>query len=109
MGRAEEESIDALEDEARRRALDGSDLSLIFLLKHRRPAVYRPPRASAAVLAMSPEDIAAVEQARRMREMSSEEIEAEIAEIERRHALADAARAEVETLPRHRGNSADNH
>lgn len=39
---AAEAGIDLLEDEARRRAMGGSDLLLIFLLRNRRPAVYRP-------------------------------------------------------------------
>jgi hypothetical protein len=38
-----EASIDILEAEARRRAMRSSDLLLIFLLRHRRPAVFRPP------------------------------------------------------------------
>lgn len=37
----EEEATDELEEEAKRRALDGSDTLLIFLLKSRRPNVYR--------------------------------------------------------------------
>jgi hypothetical protein len=40
---ATEESVDALEAEARRRALKQSDLLMIFLLRHRRPDVFRPP------------------------------------------------------------------
>lgn len=38
--RAREEAIDALEGEARRRALAGSDGLLMFLLRAQRPAVY---------------------------------------------------------------------
>jgi hypothetical protein len=38
---AREEAIDALEDAARKRALHGSDLLLIFLLKAHRPGLYR--------------------------------------------------------------------
>ncbi len=38
---AEESSTQALEAEARRRAVSGSDVLMIFLLKARRPAVYR--------------------------------------------------------------------
>jgi hypothetical protein len=38
---ANEASIQLLEDEARRRAMNGSDLLTIFLLKARRPNVYR--------------------------------------------------------------------
>jgi hypothetical protein len=38
---AEEDSTEALEAEARRRAMSVSDTLLIFLLKARRPAVYR--------------------------------------------------------------------
>ncbi len=38
---AEESSTQALEAEARRRALAGSDVLMIFLLKARRPSVYR--------------------------------------------------------------------
>jgi hypothetical protein len=38
---AEEDSIQLLEAEARRRAMSVSDTLLIFLLKSRRPAVYR--------------------------------------------------------------------
>src|SRR4051794_25478936 len=41
---AVEEAIDLLEAEARRRAMKQSDLLLIFLLRHHRPALYRPPR-----------------------------------------------------------------
>ena len=37
----EEDATEALEAEARRRALRSSDVLLIFLLKARRPAVYR--------------------------------------------------------------------
>ena len=35
-----------LEDEAIRRALESSDTMLIFMLKARKPAVYREPRAA---------------------------------------------------------------
>jgi hypothetical protein len=42
---AAEAGIDLLEDEARRRAMGGSDLLLIFLLRNRRPDIYRPPKA----------------------------------------------------------------
>ena len=38
---AEEDATEALEKEARRRALTISDVLLIFLLKARRPAIYR--------------------------------------------------------------------
>ena len=38
---AEEDATEALEAEARRRAMSTSDTLLIFLLKARRPAVYR--------------------------------------------------------------------
>lgn len=41
---AAEQSIDLLEDECRKRAVAGSDLLLIFLLRNRRPHIYRPPR-----------------------------------------------------------------
>src|SRR5689334_16915669 len=41
---AAEAGIDLLEDEARRRAMAGSDLLLIFLLRNRRPDVYRPSK-----------------------------------------------------------------
>jgi transposase-like protein len=96
---AEEESVDLLEDAARARALSpqtpGSTACLLFLMTHRRPSVYRAPRATAAVVPMAPEDLRAIEEARRIREMSAEEIEAEVAEINRRHEIADAARAEV--------------
>jgi transposase-like protein len=40
---ATEESVDALEAQARKRAMKNSDLLLIFLLRHRRPAIFRPP------------------------------------------------------------------
>jgi hypothetical protein len=43
---AAEAGIDLLEDEARRRAMGGSDLLLIFLLRNRRPDVYRPSKTS---------------------------------------------------------------
>lgn len=36
-----EEGTDALEDEARRRAMESSDTLMIFLLKGRRPEVYK--------------------------------------------------------------------
>jgi hypothetical protein len=94
-----ESGTDRLEDEARRRAMQQSDVLLIFLLKARRPAIYREPRASAAVMSMTPEDIRAVEQARRIRDMTQEEIEEEIAGIERRRAIANAARAAAESVP----------
>ena len=38
---AEQAGIDALEEEAHRRAIDGSDTLLIFLLKAARPSKYR--------------------------------------------------------------------
>src|SRR5262249_22159554 len=38
---AQEEAVERLEEEARRRAMAGSDLLLIFLLKALRPEVYR--------------------------------------------------------------------
>jgi len=38
---AENQAVDALEGEARRRALESSDTLLIFLLKSRRPELYR--------------------------------------------------------------------
>lgn len=38
---ADERGIEELESEARKRALDGSDTMLIFLLKAKRPTVYR--------------------------------------------------------------------
>ena len=38
---AEQDATEALEAEARRRAMNSSDVLLIFLLKARRPAVYR--------------------------------------------------------------------
>jgi len=41
MSGAIEEAVDLLEEEARRRALEDSDVLLIFLLKAHRPAVYR--------------------------------------------------------------------
>ena len=40
---AAEAGIDLLEDEARRRAMAGSDLLLIFLLRNRRPDVFEYP------------------------------------------------------------------
>ena len=39
--RAEEDAIQLLEAEARRRAMHASDVLLMFLLKSRRPAIYR--------------------------------------------------------------------
>ena len=42
----------------------------------------RAPRATAAIVTITPEDLRAVEEARRIREMSDDEIEAELAEIE---------------------------
>ncbi len=41
-----EKACDQLEDEARRRAFAGSDVLLMFLLKGRRPQVWRESRAS---------------------------------------------------------------
>ena len=41
MIRLLEDAVDLLEEEARRRALAGSDLLLIFLLKAHRPQMYR--------------------------------------------------------------------
>src|SRR6266545_4876428 len=41
-----EKACDLLEDEARRRAFNGSDVLLMFLLKGRRPQVWRESRAS---------------------------------------------------------------
>lgn len=43
---ATDQGVDLLEDEARRRAMAQSDLLLIFMLRHHRPQVYRPPRAT---------------------------------------------------------------
>jgi hypothetical protein len=43
---AADQGVDLLEDEARRRAMAQSDLLLIFMLKHRRPDVFRPPRST---------------------------------------------------------------
>lgn len=102
---AVEESIDLLEDECRRRAMKQSDLLMIFLLRHRRPSVYRPPpRSAPAMLALSTEDVAALESARRIRSMSDQEIEEECREIERRRHLADEARAMADAVPHHRAN-----
>ena len=83
-----------------------SDLLLIFLLKHRRPERYRPPRATAAVVTTAPEDLRAVEEGRRIAALSHEEIETELREIERRHEIADAAPAEVFPAS-NRGNGAN--
>jgi len=41
-----EKACDLLEDEARRRAFNGSDVLLMFLLKGRRPQVWRESRAT---------------------------------------------------------------
>ena len=105
---AEEQSVDLLEDEARRRALTpclpGSAPLLMFLLRHRRPSVYRPPPASAAVVAMTAEDVADLEKARRLRSMTSAEIEAELEAIEAKRRFADEARQEV--FARRQGNGA---
>jgi hypothetical protein len=38
------DGIDLLEDEARRRALEGSDKLLMFILQRRRPEVWAPPK-----------------------------------------------------------------
>lgn len=38
---AEDQAVDTLEEEARRRALESSDTLLIFLMKSRRPELYR--------------------------------------------------------------------
>jgi hypothetical protein len=102
---AVEESVDLLEDECRRRALQQSDLLMIFLLRHRRPNVYRPsPRTAPAMLALSSEDVSALESVRRIRSMTDQEIEEECREIERRRRLADEARAMADAIPPHRGN-----
>jgi hypothetical protein len=66
---------------------------LIFMLKARKPAIYREPRAAA--LALSTEDLRAIEDKRRLRELSSEQLEAELAELARRRQLADEARAKI--------------
>lgn len=60
--------IDALEDEARARALARSDLLLIFLLKGARPEKYRD-RVEQRTITITPEEA---------RRMSAEELEAEL-------------------------------
>src|SRR5512135_3384608 len=74
-----EAGTDELEDEARRRAMNGSDTLLIFMLKARRPAIYRPAPREVAVL--DPELAKYAEQQRRIQAMTAEEMAAEIAEL----------------------------
>ena len=82
-----------LEDEAIRRALESSDTMLIFMLKARKPAVYREPRAAIMAMSSSPEEMRSlVEESRRLRELPTEQIEAELAEMQRRRQLANEAR-----------------
>src|SRR6202046_5839068 len=81
-----------LEDEAIRRALESSDTMLIFMLKARKPAVYREPRAAIMAMSSSPEEMRSlVEESRRLRELPTEQIEAELAEMRRRRQLDNAA------------------
>ncbi|HET7884269.1 MAG TPA: hypothetical protein VFL55_25505 [Acetobacteraceae bacterium] len=101
---AVEQGTDQLEDAARQRALNGSDLLIIFLLRARRPHLYCPPRPTTAIISLSPEDAAALAQARRIREMSSEEIQQEIDAIDERRRFAEAARAEIAAIPTIKGN-----
>jgi hypothetical protein len=101
---ARESGTDLLEDCARRRAIERSDTLLIFLLKARRPHVYREPRGPvAAAVAMDPDDWQAVERAREVRHMSAEEVTVQLAEIEEVEAAANRAQAIADALPR-RGN-----
>ncbi|HEU0218945.1 MAG TPA: hypothetical protein VFQ90_19975 [Stellaceae bacterium] len=104
---AVERSVDALEDVARARAVAGSDLLLIFLLRHRRPGTYREMRPSAAVVALSAEDLQILEQGRRIKAMTETEIQEEIDGIEGRRRIAVAARAETDAISRRRGNGRD--
>lgn len=87
-----EVGTERLEDEAVRRALDGSDTMLIFLLKARKPQMYREPRM-AGMAALAPEDLKAIEEARRRREMTVAELEAELQDLDRRKAAVDQARS----------------
>src|ERR1700733_4143673 len=65
-GEALECGTERLEDEAVRRALESSDTMLIFLLKARKPAVYREPRAAIMAMSSSPEEMRSlVEESRR--------------------------------------------
>jgi hypothetical protein len=85
-----------LEDEAIRRALESSDTMLIFMLKARKPAVYREPRAAIMAMSSSPEEMRSlVEESRRLRELPTEQIEAELAEMQRRRQLANEAPGNV--------------
>ena len=86
-----EDSIDLLEDEARRRAMGQSDLLLIFLLRHRRPQVYRPP-PRAMIAAVDPQVLRDHEEAERLRNTPTEELEREIERIERQRAAVSEAR-----------------
>jgi hypothetical protein len=96
-----ESGTEVLEDEALRRATTGgSDVLLIFLLKAKRPTVYREPRAAVLAASLTPEDLRAVEEARRVRELSTADLDAELRDLEARRAAADQARNW------HRGNGA---
>lgn len=61
----EERSTEELEAEATRRAKDGSDVLLIFMLKSRRPEIYRDAPRPAVVKADPPTPEATPEEARR--------------------------------------------
>ena len=76
-----EAGTDTLEDELTRRALTGSDACLIFALKGRRPARWRPAPQK-TVMVQDPELLRDAEQTRRIREMSDEELQAEIDHID---------------------------
>ena len=76
-----EAGTDTLEDELTRRALTGSDACLIFALKGRRPARWRPTPQK-TVMVQDPELLRDAEQTRRIREMSDEELQAEIDHID---------------------------
>src|SRR3984885_12732161 len=77
------------EDQAIRHAVESSDAMLIFMLKARKPAVYREPRAAIMAMSSSPEEMRSlVEESRRLRELPTEQIEAELAEMQRRRQLA---------------------
>jgi hypothetical protein len=92
--RSLDDGTDLIEDALLRRALEVSDTAAIFLLKARRPGIYRDPKPG--VMTLSDADLQSVQQGRRLAEMSDAEKQQQIDEIIRRRQLAEANRAEEE-------------
>lgn len=99
---AYEDGTDVLEDELHLRAVNGSDTCLIFALKGRRPHRWRPPPQK-TVLVQDPDLLRDAEQTRRLREMSLEEVRAELDQIHEMQRRAEEVRA---GLPPRKGNGA---